>query len=269
MVRFGNSVIIGSASLLSGVVNPNRYANPFRFGDNMQDVKKCTKCGEVKPFKEFGFDKRVKSGLTSQCRMCRNAQVRECKKGNYSKDWPKDIAGVKYGKLTAIRYSHIKNGKHFWICNCECGNVKALMKTQLVSGKRKSCGCYREERRLSPNGIRFKKLYPANNCEICGTNYDLNRHHKDRNRENNKPDNIQILCRKCHGKHHGREWWMGYEKKKECLWCGNVFEYSRPSQICCSDECSHQIRLKVRNEGLSKILIKKHRRARKFITKAV
>ena len=35
-------------------------------------------------------------------------------------------------------------------------------------------------------------------CEVCFTNSKIEIHHKDGNRNNNKPDNLQSLCRKHH-----------------------------------------------------------------------
>ena len=35
--------------------------------------KKCTKCGEVKPFSEYQKNKQAKNGLRSECKVCKNA----------------------------------------------------------------------------------------------------------------------------------------------------------------------------------------------------
>lgn len=57
-------------------------------------------------------------------------------------------------------------------------------------------------------------------CEQCGEVNDLTIHHKDGNGSNNaknklpvnnNPDNLIILCRRCHGKIHGKQSW---EKRK-------------------------------------------------------
>ncbi len=46
----------------------------------------------------------------------------------------------------------------------------------------------------------FKDIGP---CENCG-NSKAQRHHKDNNTANNDPDNIQILCMRCHEEIDGR-----------------------------------------------------------------
>lgn len=45
------------------------------------------------------------------------------------------------------------------------------------------------------------KLLP-NLCNRCGSLNNLVAHHKDHNRNNNKLDNFEILCKKCHQNHH-------------------------------------------------------------------
>ena len=42
-------------------------------------------------------------------------------------------------------------------------------------------------------------------CEICGGNFRLGLHHKDRNRTNNSPENLQTLCPTCHTRLHWEE----------------------------------------------------------------
>ena len=55
-----------------------------------------------------------------------------------------DIAGQKFGRLTALRFSHKKlagNRAHYWICVCDCGTEIVIRKCQLISGRTRSCGC--------------------------------------------------------------------------------------------------------------------------------
>lgn len=41
-------------------------------------------------------------------------------------------------------------------------------------------------------------------CEICGSNYHICIHHRNKNRKNNNISNLQALCRSCHQKTHWR-----------------------------------------------------------------
>lgn len=44
-----------------------------------------------------------------------------------------------------------------------------------------------------------------NACEICGGTLRLGLHHKDRNRTNNSPENLQTVCPRCHTRLHWQE----------------------------------------------------------------
>ena len=54
----------------------------------------------------------------------------------------KNHKGVKFGKLTAINRLE-KNGKYYWMCNCECGSTIEV-RTDMLN-RIKSCGCDRAE----------------------------------------------------------------------------------------------------------------------------
>jgi len=45
----------------------------------------------------------------------------------------------------------------------------------------------------------------GNKCQQCGTNEDLVLHHIDLDRNNNEPNNLQLLCRSCHRKLHAEK----------------------------------------------------------------
>lgn len=50
---------------------------------------------------------------------------------------------------------------------------------------------------------RAQRLYAADQCEKCGGS-PAERHHKDTDTGNNAPENIAILCRRCHMAEDGR-----------------------------------------------------------------
>ena len=49
--------------------------------------------------------------------------------------------GCKYGELTALEFSHRRNGKAYWLFQCSCGNKKVLEVSNVKSGNTSSCGC--------------------------------------------------------------------------------------------------------------------------------
>lgn len=52
----------------------------------------------------------------------------------------KNIAGQKFGKLTAISPAFRKSGSVFWECICECGEKTYATYTHLKNGNNKTCG---------------------------------------------------------------------------------------------------------------------------------
>lgn len=56
----------------------------------------------------------------------------------------KDLSKEKYGILQPLEYIYnSQNGQSFWKCECECGNIKTIRTSRLISGDAKSCGCSR------------------------------------------------------------------------------------------------------------------------------
>ncbi len=58
-----------------------------------------------------------------------------------------DIAGQKFGRLTAIRRVGHRDGYgYLWLCRCDCGNETTVPVKMLRSGNTKSCGCLRKDK---------------------------------------------------------------------------------------------------------------------------
>ena len=61
----------------------------------------------------------------------------------------KDIAGQKFGSLTALEFAGINSdGKALWDCQCDCGQSKTITGKSLRTGQTKSCGCTRGESKV-------------------------------------------------------------------------------------------------------------------------
>lgn len=55
-----------------------------------------------------------------------------------------DLTGKKFGMLTVIkRAENNKAGGTVWLCKCDCGNEREVVRGNLKSGNTKSCGCYK------------------------------------------------------------------------------------------------------------------------------
>ena len=108
-----------------------------------------------------------------------------------------DITGVRFGNLVVIK----KNGHHIrksgrkeilWECQCDCGNIKNVTKSNLQNGGTYSCGCVQKT-----NRYKLHRGLVVNNCgdyctielfdksiamfdtedyeKVCSKNWHLNR----------------------------------------------------------------------------------------------
>lgn len=62
--------------------------------------------------------------------------------------WDKKYApwvGKRFGYLTIISEPFYENKSRKIICRCDCGGIKTTRVAHLISGKTKSCGCYRKK----------------------------------------------------------------------------------------------------------------------------
>lgn len=117
-----------------------------------------------------------------------------------------DIIGKKFGMLSVISKTdkRASNGNIFYLCECDCGNKKEIMRSNLVSKskyKTISCGCY---------------VKTGKHVE----------HRKDKDRELHMVKNLYCKLKIRHKKLGGNEselismelFWKLI--KKECAYCG-------------------------------------------------
>jgi hypothetical protein len=64
------------------------------------------------------------------------------KKRNYNF---KNLEGKVFFYWTVIKLAKISHGLVYWEVKCKCGNVSTVWSVNLMSGKTKSCGCWRKE----------------------------------------------------------------------------------------------------------------------------
>ena len=177
-----------------------------------------------------GKEYRVQASKVANSRFC----SKECKASQYT-----IFPGSRFGRLTVLHLdlvaSHTKreNGRlsSMYLCECDCGTVKSIARSSLVSGSVRSCGCYQKEylpkhaRKYFTKHGRFRdpayrrwlrrhrnqdgrswafemdrllfEIQPA--CVICGSTSNLQVDHvfpfiKGGLRV---PGNVVVLCRKC------------------------------------------------------------------------
>lgn len=79
----------------------------------------------------------------------------------------KDLSNQKFGKLTALYPTSMKDGNHmYWMCKCDCGNakLKEVASNHLIRGNIQSCGCIKSsigedniEKILIVNNLPYQK----------------------------------------------------------------------------------------------------------------
>lgn len=64
-----------------------------------------------------------------------------------------DLTGRVYSKLTVKKRVESKNGKVFWLCECECGAETRVVTASLNNGQTRSCGCLRSSNNRKDSDI--------------------------------------------------------------------------------------------------------------------
>lgn len=58
-----------------------------------------------------------------------------------------DLKDKRFGKLVVVeRKENSRSGKAMWLCQCDCGNLKTIVGSDLTKGSTQSCGCIRIEK---------------------------------------------------------------------------------------------------------------------------
>ena len=113
---------------------------------------KCD-CGNTK----IATGGHLKSGLTQSCGCLQKERAANSAKNNLI-----DLTGKVYGRLTVISRAENKNGRPYWNCLCECGNITCVSGGNLHEGNVRSCGCLTKERLskrlIDLTGMKFGRL---------------------------------------------------------------------------------------------------------------
>lgn len=93
-------------------------------------------------------------------RCLQRGTVRNCGCSSAVSPGQKDITGMRFGKLTAVRPTIERGGRGsvIWLCACDCGNEVRTELGQLTGGYKKSCGCLKSPARKDFIGKKFGKL---------------------------------------------------------------------------------------------------------------
>jgi 5-methylcytosine-specific restriction endonuclease McrA len=110
------------------------------------EIKACTKCGELKSLKDFPNDRRLRSGLSSQCRSCH--AVRSAR--YYSRHAQKVIAAARQWREThPERFSNLQRRRYTKISSSEWADRRAANKTQVALNRRAASRSYYHRNELN------------------------------------------------------------------------------------------------------------------------
>lgn len=64
--------------------------------------------------------------------------------------YPNDLTGLRFGRLTVLKKIGVTNqgkrgSRSIWLCKCDCGKEKSVIRNSLVCGGTRSCGCLETE----------------------------------------------------------------------------------------------------------------------------
>lgn len=95
----------------------------------------------------------------------------------------KDLTKRRFGRLVALKRDTTKIKETLWICKCDCGKKKSILRSSLISKRTQSCGCLQKETTslLAQNYLykhgqcKTNKLYPKwlNMKSRCYSQKDL------------------------------------------------------------------------------------------------
>ena len=71
-----------------------------------------------------------------------------------------DMTGRRFGRLVVLNAVPRNRGEHcvYWLCRCDCGNVKSVRGDSLRGGLIVSCGCYKRDM-VTDLGLSETRLY--------------------------------------------------------------------------------------------------------------
>lgn len=71
-----------------------------------------------------------------------------------------DLTGKEFGSLKVIHRAENIKSHTAWLCECECGNIKAIRGESLKSGRTVSCGCYNKNKNLTHGHAKTNNVSP-------------------------------------------------------------------------------------------------------------
>ena len=123
------------------------------------------------------------------------------------------LKGVETRRAVCIKCKQpLKNNHQKRFCSDKCRHCYNVTKSRVKHGKLSKPGIGSGNNQIGTNNHAYKDgigcfrriafEYYEKKCNRCAKTEMLLVHHIDENRHNNKVSNLEILCKKCHQKHH-------------------------------------------------------------------
>ena len=155
---------------------------------DLKQMKRCSRCREIKPLSEFNKNKSKKSGYHYTCKNCMHIYQKRWAEKNKERIKNKNRLWYEKNKEKAKIFSKAYNEEHK-------EEIRAYRQSEEYRERAKNRN---RKRRLSTNGKTFSGLNKrewTNHCELCGKiNKRSHYHHWD---DNNLSKGIWI-CTRCH-----------------------------------------------------------------------
>lgn len=178
-------------------------------------LKRCYKCGEVKPLSAFSKDRSKPDGLQSRCKACYKASSKAYAEANrdklaayhrtYHEENRDKIVARKRAYFAANRDKEAARKRVYYAAN----------RDKQVAHQRAYYAAHRDELLAQKRAYRMKNRHKARAhdlvrralargelisqpCERCGATEQVDAHHEDYT----KPLDVVWLCRQCHAQRH-------------------------------------------------------------------
>lgn len=181
----------------------------------------CSQCN--RPFDVWPY--RLMSNVRFCSRNCKNIASLGQTSGNRV-----NLVGRTFGELVVVAFEGTDRGHTVWRCQCRCGNETSVRNGNLQSGSVRSCGCLkRRTGQQSPNWQNgftistqgYKHLLTSDSnrtnryepehrlvmAKVLGRPLTSDEvvHHINRDKTDNRPENLQVLSRQEHAALHAAE----------------------------------------------------------------
>lgn len=167
-------------------------------------IKDCIICGATFSYYKYPSTEKAKIRVTCS-ESCRLKLVSSKLKGRYipNKNSTKDLTKWETTQCRQCGKSiyHQSSIKRVF-CSHKC---KGVWQKENLKGKQNPNWVPLDQRKPFRNvshKIRNDLILERKECETCKSTSNLQVHHKDRNRGNNHPDNLMLLCNPCHANIH-------------------------------------------------------------------